>query len=200
MKKILCLLLLSLFTVHFSFAQNLNDLEAFEQGMKPGTVLTYDVTNGTKRHQLVVTIKKWGDVIAFDWKTTEPDNKSGSVEADAGAVGKADALFTAFDGGATKLSNESCLFISHKVYDEVAANTQASVKLLGASDTATLLSNTISEYSFMLNGNFVSVPGWELQGGGEIKCTIGSVESPKFPLIVKFEYGWTLVLAEVKTP
>src|SRR5688572_29804865 len=105
-----------LFIFHFSFfissSQNIADLDVYEKGMKPGTVLTYDVTMGEKKYQLIATIKKLGDEIAFDWTSTEPANKKGSVTMSANAVSKADALFTDFGGGETKLDKETSLFIS----------------------------------------------------------------------------------------
>jgi hypothetical protein len=188
-----------LLTAPALFAQNTTDLDAFEVAMKPGTVLTYDVNANNKRYQFIVTLKKLGDEIAFDWKMTDPINKTGNVVMSPEAVAKADALVNSFSGGESKLSKETSVFISRKIINDVSTTTMANIKLNGAGDTATVMSNTISEFNFNLNGNMVAVPGWELQGGGDTKYTVDVLESNKFPIIFRMDLGWTIQLAEIKT-
>ncbi len=200
MNRTVLTFLLSLLTFPFIFSQNITDLDTYEKAMKPGAILTYDITMGEKQYHLIATIKKLGDEIALDWETTEPANKKGNTTMNANAVSKAEALFTDFSGGETKLDMETAMFISRKVFNDVASSAQASIKIFGANDTATIMSNTISEFNFSLNDNLVAVPGWELQGGSEIKYTIDVLESPKFPLIVKIDLGWTIQLASIKNP
>jgi hypothetical protein len=81
----------------------------------------------------------------------------------------------------------------------VASTSEAPMKLMGASDTVTALSNTIGEFNFNLDGNLVAIPGWELQGGGDPKFTVDVLESTKFPLIFKLDLGWSMILTEVKS-
>ena len=116
------------------------------------------------------------------------------------AVVKADALFNYFVGGESKLDKETSVFISRKIFTDVSSTSVANLKINGASDTATLMSNTISEVNFNLNGNLVAVPGWELEGGSDIKYKIDVIESVKFPVIYSMDLGWTIQLAEVKNP
>ena len=198
MKKCL-LLFISVFTCWAVQAQNINDLESLENAIKPGTQLTYDVNAGGKQYKFIVTIKKLGTEIAFDWKMTEPLNKTGSVAMTAAAVAKADALFNYFNGGPTVLEKETSVWISQKLFNDIATNAQGAIRVNGAADTVTVMSNTISEFNFNLNGNLVAVPGWELQGGSDIKYTIDVIESAKFPLIVRMDLGWTIALSEVKS-
>ncbi len=200
MRNLFLTIILSAFTVFVLSAQNVSDLESFEKAMKPGTVLTYDVDAGGKKYQFIATVTKLGDEIAFDWKMTEPVSKTGNVLMSANAVSKAGALFNYFTGGESKLDNETSVFISRKVFNDVSSTSSADVRINGASDTVTVMSNTISEFSFNLNGNLVSVPGWELQGGGEVKYTVNVIESFKFPLIFSMNLGWTIQLTEVKNP
>ncbi len=200
MKRTIFSLYFSFFIFHFSLSQDLSDLELFEQAMKPGAVLTYDVTMSDKKYQFIVTIKKIGDEIAFDWKMSEPVNKTGSVTMSTSAVSKADALFNYFNGGESKLEKETSVFVSKKIVSDVEATTQTSIKINGAEDTATVMSNTISDVGFVVNGNFVSIPGWELLGGSEIKYTVVVLESARFPLIYRMDLGWKIQLAEIKNP
>lgn len=180
-------------------AQNVADLETLEKAIKPGAVLTYDVNQGGKSYKLIATIKKMDTEIVFDWKYTEPYNQSGKVTMSSNAVSKADAVFSMFVAGESKLENETALFLSKKVCSDVQANTEAMLKVTGKNDTLTRMSNTIAEFGVTVDGNFLSVPGWELQGGSEIKYTIDAVESQKFPLITKLDMGWTVQLLEIKS-
>ncbi|MCW5907531.1 MAG: hypothetical protein KIS94_06720 [Chitinophagales bacterium] len=198
--KLLCSLLFLFCTFPSLSAQNISDLENFEKAMRPGTVLTYDVNMGGKQYQFIATLKKAGSETAFDWKMTEPVNKSGTVNMSASAVKNADALFNYFTGGVSNLEKETSVFISQKVFDEVAANAEAMLKVNGAEDTATRMSNTISEFNFNLNGSLVAVPGWELEGGSEIRYKISVIESRRFPLIANMNLGWTINLSEIKEP
>ncbi len=198
MKNVACTLTICFLIVCGVKAQNISDLEAVDAAIKPGAVLTYDVTDGGKKYQLVVTLKKVGDEITFDWATTAPANKTGAIAMNTNAVAKADALFSAFTGGNTQLDKETALFISHKIFNDVSTTSVAGIKIAGAGDTATAMSNTISEFNFNVNGNLVAVPGWELEGGGDIKYTLDVIESYKFPLIFKLEAGYTLQLVEIK--
>lgn len=180
-------------------AQNVSDLEAFEKAMKPGTILTYDISMAGKKYQLVATVKKTGDVIAFDWKTTEPINTAGNLSMNATALSKADALFHVFNSGATSLDKETSLFLSKKIYSDVLTNTQAGIRINGQTDTLTTMSNTIAEVGFTLDGNFISIPAWELQGGSDIKYTVSLIESQKFPLFTRLDLGWTMLLVDIKS-
>ena len=198
MKKYFTLLLLTL-SIGLANSQNISDLETFEKAMKPGTVLTYDVSSAGKNYKFIVTIKSLGNEIAFDWKMTEPINKSGTVVMSANAVSKADALFNYFNGGASNLDKETSVWISKKLFNDISAKAEAPIKVNGAADTATVMGNTISEFNFNLNGNLVAVSGWELQGGSDIKYTIDVIESTKFPIITRMDLGWTIQLSEIKS-
>ncbi|MBL0309001.1 MAG: hypothetical protein IPP77_04780 [Bacteroidetes bacterium] len=195
------LLFISFISLFFSAAaQDVAGLDDFEKSMKPGTVLTYEVKIGKIPYILTATIKALGNEISFSWDASEPANKSGIFQMNAEAVANADALFHVFESGTKTLSNETSLWLSKKIQSEITANTSALLKIQGAEDTATLMSNTISETGFLLNGDFVTVPGWELEGGSDIKYLVGVIESNKFPLIYRLDIGWTMILTEVKTP
>lgn len=201
MKKIYILIsaVFCLATFHLS-AQDLADLETFEKSMKPGAQLTYDITNKDKHYKLIVTIKKLSDEVSFTWKTTDPDNKSGSITMTAGATSSAQALSNIFKAGDVSLDKETCLWASKQVTNSISTTAQASLKVNGASDTATVMGNTIGDFNFTINDNIVVVPGSELQGGTDPKYTIDILESAKFPLIFKLDIGWTAVLLEIKNP
>lgn len=200
MKKITCLITLFIYACCSLSAQNVADLELLEAAIKPGAIITYDITAGGKKYQLIITLKKTGDEIAFDYKTTETAPKAGSVTMNSTAVGKAEALFANFNGGESKLDKETAAFISRKIFNDVAATSAANIKIAGVADTVTAMSNTIGEFNFSVNGNLVAIPGWELEGGSDIKYTLDVIESAKFPLIYKLDIGWSMQLVEVKNP
>ncbi|HRG88068.1 MAG TPA: hypothetical protein PLW44_03550 [Chitinophagales bacterium] len=182
-------------------AQNVADLEAFEKAIKPGTQLIYDVTetNG-KRYPVVVTLTSVGPEVAYEWKATGAEPKTGTVSMSADAVAKAEALHIGFTSGDVKTDAETGLIISQKVFKDVATTSTANVKVKGKDDTPTLLNNVIGEYNFNLNGALVAIPGWELEGGVENAYSIQVLESAKFPLIFQLNAGWRIQLVEVKVP
>lgn len=189
----------SLLLANSVISQDVSELENFEKAMKPGTILNYEVKMGKVQYQLSVTIKSLGNEIIYEWETSTPSNKKGSVKMTADAINNATALFHVFENGAVHLDNQTSLWLSKKIQSDVGANAEALIKMNGATDTATLMSNTISEVGMLLDGNFITVPGWELEGGGDIKMLVGAVESVKFPLIYRLENGWTLLLTEIKS-
>ncbi len=178
-------------------AQDLAELDDYEKAMKPGVQLTYDVTAKEKNFKMVVTIKKLGDEVSFSWKTSDPDNKSGSVTMSNSAISTAKAFSNVFNGSDNKLDKETSLWVSKQVCTDVTGAAQTSVKINGASDTVTVMGNTMSVFNFTLNGTGVSLSGWELEGGNP-KRTIDVLESLKFPLIYKLDLGWTMVLTDIK--
>lgn len=200
MKRIVCALVILLSNLHFLFAQNISDLDTFERSIKPRAILTYDVAIGEKKYQFIATIKTVGDKISFDWETKDPDNKKGTINVYANAVDSADAIFSDYSRGNTPIAEETALFISKKIFNDVVANAESNIKMGGAEDTATLMSNTISEFNFNLNGNLVSVPGWDMQGGTDVRYTLDVIESTKFPLITRLDIGWTMQLIEIRNP
>jgi hypothetical protein len=196
-KGILPFVMLFLFlTPH---AQNVEDLESFENAIKPGTQLTYQVTNENEKYILVVTLKKTDSEPAFVWQTDTPENKSGSIAIAAGAMAQAAALYNNFKPGDVKLQNETAIFISKKFISDISATSQAGLKLNGNADTVTTMSNTISDFNIMLDGNLLDVPGWSLQGGPDNKYSLDIPESTKFPLIFKLDMGFTMTLTEIKS-
>jgi hypothetical protein len=199
MKKVLFTLAIFCFLTGALIAQNVADLEAFEVAIKPTTTLTYDINDAGKKFQLIITLKKLGDEIVFDWKTTEKTPKAGTVYIGNNAVMKADALFSSFVAPESKLDKETAIFISRKTFNDVSATSAANIKIGGAADTATAMSNTIGEFNFSLNGNLVAIPGWELEGGTEIKYVLDVIESTRFPIIYKLDMGWSMQLVEIKS-
>lgn len=198
MKNVYFLFLALIFCLP-TFAQDVNALEDFEKAIKPGTVLTYDVSLGGKKFQYIATLKKIGDEISFDWETTEAPAKKGSVNLKINSVANADAFALGFNAGAADLTKETALVLSRKMFNDISGTSQSAIKIFGASDTATVMSNTISEYNFGLNDNLVALPGWELEGGSDVKFKIQAIESYKFPLLYGLDLGWTMQLASVKS-
>jgi hypothetical protein len=193
---ILVIALLSSPVLHVG-AQDLEALELFETAMKPGAQLTYDVTANGKQYKLIATLKTVGDVFAFTWKTTDPDNKSGSVSVGAKAVAESRIFSHIFSGGDIKLDKETSLRVSDRVMTDVSIDAQTPVKLNGASDTVAVMKSTIDNFSVNINGAATFVSGFEIRSA-DLISTVEFIESTKFPLIVKLNMGWTMVLTDIK--
>ena len=198
MKKIYFILVVLFgFTALHVTAQDLADLDTYEKTMKPGAQLSYDVTVKDKKYKLVLTLKKLGDEVSFTYKTSDPDNKSGTISMSNSAVSTAKALSHIFGGGDSKLDKETCLWISTQACSDITGTAQVGLKLNGIGDTVTVMGNTMGLFPFNINDNAVTLSGWELEGGNP-KCTVDVLESLKLPLIYKLDIGWTMILTDIK--
>lgn len=200
MPKPILVILAALLLATNAIAQNVEDLSNYEKAIKPGVQLIYDVNMGGKRYQFTATLTTIADSLVFSWKNTGGDSHSGTVTTTANALSKADALHNIFTSGDVRLDGETALFLSKKIFSDVSTTSSANVRVNGKDDTPSLLSNVIGEYNFNLNGALVAIPGWELQGGGELNYTIQVLESAKYPLIYQLNAGFTMLLTEIKNP
>ncbi len=197
MKKILTLLIVIFaFTIARLKAQ---DIDVFEKAIKPGAQLTYEVTNQDNQYELIVTIVKTGAEVSFTWKTTDPDNKTGSVTMSADALTQARSFANVFGGGDVKADKETVLWASKQLVADVVANNAAKVKMHGENDTITSMTSAIADCNFSINQAAVTISGYELEGG-DPKCSATFIESTKFPILARLNAGIILVLAEIKNP
>jgi hypothetical protein len=129
MKKLLLSLLLSAAAAVPAIAQS--KAPAFK--IKEGSKLIYHVEAGSRgEYDFIVTVKKLGPSVTFDWKMTEPANKSGTVTMSEGAMKDATALFNYFSGGTSNLTEATSVFVSKGLYKEVMANDEVMIKADGA--------------------------------------------------------------------
>lgn len=195
--KLLYILLLICF-VYPATAQDFATLDDFEKVMKPGTILTYDVTEDGKQYQWKVKLVKVGNELSYTWETTTPSLQKGTTSVTANGMANADALSKLLATGTATLDKEVALLISKKMFDEVSTTSQLSLRVNGAADAATVFSNTIAELSFTINDKPAGIQGWELEDN-EKKYKLSVIESYKYPLIYSLDAGVSLRLVSIQT-
>lgn len=183
--------------VSISVAQDFATLDDFEKVMKPGTTLTYDITDDGKQYQWKVKLVKVGNELSYTWETTAPSLQKGATNVTANAMNNADALTKLLAGGTTALDKEVALFISKKMFNDISTTSQLSLRVNGAADTATVFSNTIAELSFTINEKPAGIQGWELEDS-EKKYKISVIESYQYPLIYSLDAGISLRLVSIQ--
>ncbi|HRP89600.1 MAG TPA: hypothetical protein PKX92_06130 [Edaphocola sp.] len=100
-----------------------------------GTVLTYNVEQGDNEYQFIMTITELDKGLSFDWKMTEPINRSGTVSMTSNAMKSATALFSYFKGGITKLTDETSAFVSTDVYNALKVGEKVTLSAYGKEGT-----------------------------------------------------------------
>ncbi|MFM2327259.1 MAG: hypothetical protein RIR31_1461 [Bacteroidota bacterium] len=137
MKKIILSGCLSFMAFLFSTAQSVNATEKFEA--KVGSVMAYHVKSNGKEYNFIVTIKKFDalneDAIVFDWKMTDPVNKSGTIIIDKDAALNSYALYNYFASGEKRLANETSVFIGFMLNLELGLSSKGDnvkIKVNGA--------------------------------------------------------------------
>lgn len=166
--------------------------------IKPGTQLVYDVNANGNKYQFIVTVKNLGKGITFDWTMTTPDNLSGTLEMTPGALDSAHALYNFFTGGMTQLTNQTSVWVSKSVWDDIHDEDEMTdlkvddetddsfIRFAMPDGYATTYKNTsttmaCSELRSLFTDNVITV--WE---------------NEKFPIILKMNLGWTIELREIK--
>ena len=137
MKKLLFSLLLSATAAVPALAQDPAPAPASASApafkIKEGSKLLYHVEAGDRgEYDFIVTVKKLGPSVTFDWQMTEPVNKSGTVTMSESAMKDATALFNYFSGGASALTNETSVFVSKGLRKAVMENDEVLIKADGA--------------------------------------------------------------------
>ncbi|MBM4373089.1 MAG: hypothetical protein FJ098_15650 [Deltaproteobacteria bacterium] len=169
---------------------------------KAGTVLTWGVDAMGRQYDFVVTVKKLGPEIEFDWRMTEPANKEGSVKMTEAALRDADRQHNMFSGGPLTLEDKTTVWVSQAVLK------QYRVKMIDHRI------DTGSGYQIFLPEDEAIVPYKVLVDGVEQEykvlhlkadCSGGDdehlwiLDNLAAPVIFKMDLGWTIWLKEIRS-
>lgn len=81
--------------------------------MQVGDQLVYQVEAGESEYDFIMTPTKLGaSGITFEYKMTEPANKSGVISMDADALKNSMAMYNRFSGGPVSLTDQTSVFAS----------------------------------------------------------------------------------------
>ena len=90
--------------------------------MQVGDQLVYQVEAGNNEYDFIVTPTKLSaNGITFDYKMTEPANKSGVISMNSDALKSAMAMYNQFSGGNVNLTNQTSVFASKAMMNSAVA-------------------------------------------------------------------------------
>ncbi|MBY0480097.1 MAG: hypothetical protein K2Q21_01980 [Chitinophagaceae bacterium] len=202
MKKLLLFTLL-LSTTSLLFAQKANDFT-----LSKGTKLIYNVEQGTKNYQFIMTITELSKSVSFNWEMTSPVNRSGSISMTADAMKSAYALFNYFSGGPTILTEETSVFISSEGYHSLIENKSASLSVNGIKGSKELF-KVLDEVTSSVNGSIYLPYSAELKGksikfddlileNADGNKVIRVWKNATFPLILFMKTNFKIYLANIE--
>lgn len=206
MKKIVTLIFCS-FLVLCAKAQ-----VALEQVLQPGSQLIYEVDANGSKYNFIVTIKDL-EGLSFDWEMTAPVNKKGTINHTKTALAGATLMYNMFQAGTKTLDNKTLsVWLSQKVYQFLTTKTGQPVKIgmYGTEKPPMNMGTYTAQLStlVMIDGEEVSLPeelvkelvkeGKDyIPGAGDEFFTF--YPSPKLPIILRMNAGFTISLKSVKT-
>lgn len=162
---------------------------------KSGSVLTYQVVDGSKSYNFIVTDLIMENSISFSWQMTAPANSSGKVVINENAIEEATQIVNYFsDGSSQKMENETTIWISRGIFRSIKNKNSYEINIDG--NTETLTYNSVEKYKFDLDGNKQEVDVLVAETDQGSKFWI--LDDDKYPLILKMEVGFTIELVSVK--
>ncbi|MDB5193472.1 MAG: hypothetical protein JWQ96_3035 [Segetibacter sp.] len=164
--------------------------------VKAGDILVYHVKNNADEYDLIVTVKKFGPEINFDFEMTEKDTK-GNVNIQAAAVSGASKYHNFFTSNNQNFSNQSTIWLSKKNYRELVASRRTMMDMGNENQVFARTINTTHKINFKGKQKIVTVHSIESQGT-ENKSNLHILTEPDNPLIVFIDKGWTMTLKEVR--
>lgn len=202
MKKTTVLSALLLASI-FAFAQ-----VKLETLVKPGTKLVYAVEAQGNKYDFIITVKKLNPLV-FDWQMTDPINTSGTITHTAKAMISANTMYNFFSPGAKKLDDKTIsVWLSKNTFAGVMKagkgimmkmNVGAEAKKMGTYTGALNLEILVNGEKQTIKEELVK----ELSDGGvpadnnDDFFTVYS--SPKLPIILRMQNGFSIGLKEIKT-
>jgi hypothetical protein len=160
-----------------------------------GTVLTYEVKNGGDEYDFVVTLKKLGDTIVFDYDMPLKEKK-GTITILPNAAATATVYYNLFAGGDVVLKDKSSVVLSQKNFTELRGDEANSNMKMAPGVENFERKNAATMYVKYKGGNTL-LSYFEAQSTSSTN-RLWVMDNAKMPLIVKMDIGWSIELTEIK--
>jgi len=161
-----------------------------------GTVMTWGVDSFGERYDFVVTIRKLGREIEFDWRMTEPANRSGSVKMTEIALAAATKQHNRFKGGSLTLADKTTVWVSRAVLKQYRDEKTVHRIDTGSGPRFFVPEEDDTRYKLDVDGREIVYEVLHLKSGGEHLWVLDNLAAP---LIFKMDLGWKIRLKSVKT-
>lgn len=170
-------------------------------GVQPGDTLVYDVNAMGNQYEFHVIIKKFTTTagILFDWKMTDPVNKSGQVAITKEGQ-ETNAYKNYFAGGTLTLTNASTVWLTGRNFRELPD--KKTEMIIDDNDPETFVLPENDEVSPEINyrGKLIKLDGFILTNNktGFGQKEIHALNISANPLIIYMNLGWTIKLKAVR--
>ncbi|WP_417431728.1 hypothetical protein [Halpernia sp.] len=199
MKKLTILLLL-IFSNTFLFAQIAYKIQVGDQ-------LVYQVEAGNVEYDFIVTPTKLSSSgITFEYKMTEPANKTGTISMNEEALNNATAMYNRFSGGNVNLTDQTSVFASKKMMNEAekgcadffinGINSPAEHFETLQTDTSPTTNSTYIRWIKNINGNDYFLDGPIMENADGSKA-IRFTDGDGFPFITFMELDFKIYIKEI---
>ncbi|MDN3607068.1 hypothetical protein [Kaistella yonginensis] len=175
--------------------------------MQVGDQLVYQVEAGNMEYDFIVMPTKLSATgVTFEYKMTEPINKTGTIAITADALKNSFAMYNRFSGGKIDLTNQTSVFASKKMMD-AAEKGSADFLLKGVNspaenfttlegDTSPKNNSTYIRWIKNINGTAYFLDGSIMENSDGSKA-IRFTDGGGFPFITYMQLDFKIYLKEI---
>ena len=165
--------------------------------IKKGTKIIYDVSYNGSQCSLEITITEMDNSFTFDWNTSKPLNKKGSVMIQKNATQNSNTLFDFFTEEKAELIDQTSILISNKMFVNWQANSSMEIYLDKQKNSKSIFGNG---YNHTQNIEYKN------NNSNELDCrtvsdkdgySITYLNDVNFPIIVEMHLDWSIKLRKI---
>lgn len=164
--------------------------------VKTGDILLYTVSKDSQQYDIIVTVKKYGNTISFNYSIPEK-SATGNIFIPANAVTSAIIYDSLLTGKTKNYKDTTVLWLSKKNYVDLAAAKETIMDLGNGKETFKRQRVSTLKLNYKGKEKIVTVFGIENSNSNAKKDLLVLSEESN-PLIVKMDSGWSLTLKEVR--
>jgi hypothetical protein len=158
--------------------------------LKAGTVMKWNLVGA---YDFVVTVKKLGTEVEFDYKMSNSSGTAGTVTIKEKGFAEGIAQNNYFGGGPLVLEDKTTVWVSKKVYAALKENKPLVINAEGEESTLKFVKN--DKWTVTLEGKAVELP--VLYGETDKGQKFWILDDPENPVICKMEISFTIELKEI---
>lgn len=170
--------------------------------IKEGDTLVYEVNAGGQNYQFIVAMQQfdpYDEGIHFNWKMTNPVNRSGSIQISSDAMLYSRSYINRFAGGSQELDNESAVFLTTETYTDLMSGSSV-ISLDGIKEKFVKKYNSEVKYPVNVHGKTYLLNAFDISNektGAEQKTMIIQLYD-KVPVILKMDIWFRIELKEIR--
>jgi hypothetical protein len=164
--------------------------------VKPGDILVYSVNKNGEKHDLIVTVKKYGDLINFNYNMPQK-KQTGTVNIESNSVKSTVNYDNDFINNNT-LSDKSSIWLSRQNWRDLASVDKKTTMDFGGG-TETFVRENASTLKIKYKGKDKLVTVYNISNqNADSKKAFTVLTDENNPLIISMSQGGTFTLKEVR--